>query len=100
MLLRPTVEVPGAAPAGRAVAKLPPTYTVLPTTAWVQATPSICAVGSASPATVSGDDGLDGSVGIVSAPAAVATKVSPAVSTATAPRARARAAGERRDSGK
>ena len=38
---------PAAAPAGRALAKLPPAYTVLPTIACDQTTPSICTVGSA-----------------------------------------------------
>ena len=44
--------VPAAAPAGRALLKRPPAYTVLPTTAWDQTTPSICTVGSRSAVTV------------------------------------------------
>ncbi len=44
--------VPGAAPAGRALAKDPPAYTVLPTITWVHTTPSICTVGSASAVTL------------------------------------------------
>jgi hypothetical protein len=47
-------------PAGRALAKLPVTYTVLPTTTSAQATPSICTVGNGSALTVAGSpDGGD-----------------------------------------
>src|SRR3954453_10350722 len=52
MLPRGVLFVPAAAPAGRALAKLPPTYTVFPTTTCAQATPSIWTVGSASAVTV------------------------------------------------
>ena len=46
--------LPAAEPDGRALLKLPVTYTVLPTVTWAQATPSICTVGSASAVTVAG----------------------------------------------
>ena len=53
MLLRGMRLVPGAAPAGRAFVKLPPAYTVFPTTSWVHTMPeSICTVGSGSAVTV------------------------------------------------
>ena len=53
MLLRGMRLVPGAAPAGRAFEKLPPAYTVFPTTSWVHTMPeSICTVGSGSAVTV------------------------------------------------
>src|SRR5215207_4289506 len=46
-MFRRTVKlVPGAAPAGRAFSKRPPTYTVLPMTSCDHATPSICTVAS------------------------------------------------------
>ncbi len=45
---------PGAAPAGRALANDPATYTVFPTVTCDQTTPSICTVGSGSVATVAG----------------------------------------------
>src|SRR6516164_6038811 len=50
-LFRGVRLVPGAAPAGRAFAKLPPAYTVLPTTASDHTTPSICTVGNPSAVT-------------------------------------------------
>ena len=40
--------VPGAAPAGRAAVKSPPANTMLPIITWVQTTPLIWTVGSAS----------------------------------------------------
>ncbi len=45
---------PAATPGGRALVKLPVTYTVLPTSTWLQATPLICHVGKASALTVAG----------------------------------------------
>src|SRR5665647_2393112 len=59
---RGTVLTPTAARAGRAVLKLPATYTVLPTTTCCQATPLIWAVGSPSEDTVVGVVVLGGSV--------------------------------------
>ena len=52
--------VPGAAPAGRAFGKLPPAYTVLPTIAWDQTTPSTCTVGRASAVTALAGRGVRG----------------------------------------
>src|SRR4029453_10100335 len=54
MLPRATPWVPGAAPAGRASLKVPPTYTLLPMITWAQATPLCWTVGSPSAATVAG----------------------------------------------
>src|SRR3954451_1012912 len=45
---------PAATPAGRAVVKLPPAKTLLPTTACDHTTPLTCHVGSASAETVAG----------------------------------------------
>src|SRR6476661_2192003 len=45
---------PGATPGGRALVKLPVTYTMLLTTTWLQTTPLICQVGNASALMVGG----------------------------------------------
>ena len=81
---------PTATPGGRAFVKLPVTYTVLPTTAWLHTTPLICQVGRASAPTVSTGGG-----GGVSAAAAGATRGgADAPATTTAARAaRAEATG-------
>lgn len=78
MLVRAVVFAPGAAPAGRAFVKLPPTYTVFPMTTCDQTTPSTWTVGSASLLTVAGS----GAVGMVSALASGVTAIVNPVATA------------------
>src|SRR5947208_268433 len=76
--------VPAAAPAGRALEKLPPAYTVLPLMTCAQTTPeSICTVGSGSAVTV---DALRSSIGAGPAEAAVAADP-PSATTPMASRA-------------
>src|SRR5690554_3238635 len=79
--VRATVEEPGPAFAGRAVVKLPPTKTVLPTISWSHATPLIWAVGRESAETVAG---VEASGGAVSATAGTGALVMPTVVTASA----------------
>src|SRR6478735_4078738 len=75
---RRTVLLPGAAPAGRAVLNLPPTYTVLPTTSWVQTTPFTCTVGRPSAVT---PEGPRLATALVPANAGVGRAASPATPT-------------------
>jgi len=76
--------VPAAEPAGRAFAKLPPPYTVLPTTACDQTTPSICTVGNASAVTVLADGCATGAGSADAAGASATLTANPATTVAAA----------------
>ncbi len=74
--------VPAAAPAGRAFVKLPPAYTVLPTMACDQTTPSTWTVGSASAVTALAGRGARGAAAAEATPLECPTAAAPSTTAA------------------